>query len=255
MYCVADVLEHINDTGEFVLQLNAPPTTTYKRQYTPFIDMPLTNKISYINRILTYSNYQFTLHEINFSNCSIHKKHIDDVIAIIQRFPNNIRTLDLSCNGLDDSCGESIARAIAHPMQVSKLYLHGNKFQDGTVRALYSVCEPLTVFTFHDNEAGSCSALVGRMLNITRLTLDDDADILHLLYLDSLYIRNITMTSVLQTRMIPSLKRITHKEPETEISGELLQVFQDGRNDFVECVLVLLCSELNIDLVKSLITF
>lgn len=215
--------------------------------------MPVHEQIHYIYLFQQHhrdSKLKFSL--VDLRECGILEKTIPSVNNLIQFNAGTLRVLDLSNNDIQDLQGAEMIEAIGSCTQLVELYLHDNALGTSSMNALQTHMPPsLRTLCVISNQMPIFSTpQFERVPNLKSLYVDSVHDVSTLLHLSHLKVTNYTEHCVRSTWMLPCLMHL-----EGNVSPAMQRLFDIGRSDLVNRLLLLLQLGLPLDAIKYMLTF
>lgn len=262
--CVADVklYIHIDELFELVLYQEPPSaeetSSDPHKKRRPCDDdvyryMPLHEKIHYIYLFQEHhrdSKLKFSL--LDLRQCGILEKTVPSLNSLIQFNAEFLRVIDLSNNDIKDVQGAEIIEAIGSCNNLVELYLHDNSLGTSSMNALQTYMQPslLTLCVISNQMPVFSSAQFERVPNLKKLYIDSVHDVSSLKHLSHLKVANYTEHCVRSTWVLPNLVSL-----EGNVSPAMQRVFDIGRSDTVNRLLLLCQVGLPLDAIKYMLTF
>jgi hypothetical protein len=252
--CVSDVLTNVAVDSEFILNLHKPPQVYKDRNHTPFRNMPLNQKVVYIDKAIINSPVvRMQLIDLDFSSCDLAPKQAFAVARIIEKSPY-LQRISLANNKLNDTAACVICAAIGKLTKLTSLHLNNNQFDEPTVRHLAdNLPLALLELKLHGNLMTDVSQVILKTRNLLYLSVDVIEDVSPLRYLMKLNVQSATEACVRSTFVLPDLREITVNG--APIQEPLKSLFERGRDDKVRWVMMLVKAQVPENCIRFLLSY
>lgn len=268
--CVSCLRKNITKPRAFKLDLNDPPEE-YIEIDSPYISMPLNQKIKYINMFLrSFPAKQCWLVELSLSSCGITANEAEDLGNVILLSPQ-IHTIDLSSNCLTDTAQVStyLLPALCGLKNLKKLILKDNQL--GLMSFTYlakHIQNSLEILRLENNvlQPPLVPADPGRIANcVTQMVLrtpllrvlyaDEIHSVASLCYLECLDVKRLSNECVESTQVLPSIKYLFVNGRSVRADDPRAKRFYEARGDIVKWMLQLRRAGMSKDAIEFLLTF